>query len=169
MNIRFALVVGIVLLLLGTACRDVGPTAGPLTQEDIVDIKTLASSLDVAVLAGDWDAAAALFTEDVCLMFPNGPVLCGRDEFRDWIDAVGYSASEHEIEFQEIAGYGDLAYARGGGMETFIASGMSTPVSDTVKILSIVRKQPDGSWKIAIWMWSSDLPLDVEGSEEGVA
>jgi hypothetical protein len=44
-------------------------------------------------------------------------------------------------------------------------TGMETPVTDTVKILSIVRKQAEGSWRIAIWMWSSDLPVSTEGSE----
>jgi uncharacterized protein (TIGR02246 family) len=136
----------------------------PLTQRDIADIKALGSTLDTAALAGDWGAIAALFTEDVCLMFPNGPILRGREEFREWLGSVGYSASEHRIEFQEVDGYGDLAYARGEGTETFITTGMETPVTDTVKILSIVRKQAEGSWRIAIWMWSSDLPLFTKGS-----
>lgn len=137
----------------------------PITQEDIAEIKDLASALDTAALAGDWDAIAALFTEDVCLMFPNGPTLCGRQEFREWLGSVGYSASEHRIEFQEVDGYGDLAYARGEGMETFITTEMETPITENVKILSIVRKQGGGSWRIAIWMWSSDLPLPAGGSQ----
>ena len=137
----------------------------PITQKDIAQIKALGSALDAAALAGDWDAIAALFTEDVCLMFPNGPILRGREEFREWLGSVGYSASEHRIEFQEVDGYGDLAYARGEGTETFIVTGMETPVTDTVKILSIFRKQAEGSWRIAIWMWSSDLPAPTEGSE----
>jgi uncharacterized protein (TIGR02246 family) len=137
----------------------------PITQEDIAEIKALGSALDAAALAGDWDAIAALFTEDVCLMFPNGPTLRGREEFREWLGSVEYSASEHRIEFQEVDGYGDLAYARGKGTETFIVTGMETPVTDTAKILSIVRKQAEGSWRIAIWMWSSDLPVSTEGSE----
>ena len=67
--------------------------------------------------------------------------------------------TEHIINFEEIEGYGDIAYVRGSWAEEFKLKGIEEPIKDKGKILGILRKQDDGSWRIAIWMWNSDLPL----------
>ena len=131
----------------------------PLSDEDVAAIKALGPALDKAALAKEWDTILSLFTEDSMLMGPNMPVIKGRSGHRAFIESLKPSHTEHKVEFLEVDGYGDIAYARGTGVETFSIEGVEEPIKDEGKFLGILRKQADGSWLIAIWMWNSDLPL----------
>ena len=130
-----------------------------LSDEDIAAIKAIGPAMDKAALAGDWDAAVALFTEDVVMMGPNSPIIQGRPTLLEMTKSSGMTVTEHVLELVEVDGYGDIAYGRGNWVEAFSIEGVEEPVKDEGKVLGIFRKQPDGSWLIAVWMWSSDLPL----------
>jgi len=127
-----------------------------LSTEDVVAIKALGSALDAAALDGDWNALVALFAEDAVLMSPNAPTNQGRSSLLEMIESLGLTVTEHKIEFVGVDGYGDIAYARGTYAETY---SVEEPIKDEGKILTILRKQSDGSWLFAIWMSNSDLPL----------
>ncbi|NIM47978.1 MAG: hypothetical protein GTO22_01735 [Gemmatimonadales bacterium] len=66
--------------------------------------------------------------------------------------------TEFTITLVETGGGGDVAYARGTYLLTIAVEG-AEPTTDTGKYIEIRRKQPDGSWPIAIDMFNSDLPL----------
>lgn len=85
-------------------------------------------------------------------MFTRSALLAG-------LESIGLTITGHIVEFLEIDGYGDIAYARGTYAETVTANGLDEPIEDSGNVLAIVRKQPDSSWLIAIWMWNSKLPL----------
>ncbi|MGD9347272.1 MAG: DUF4440 domain-containing protein [Candidatus Aminicenantes bacterium] len=131
----------------------------PLSDEDIAAIKAIGPALDEVVLAGDWNGVVALFTEDVVLMGPNSPIIKGHSALKELLESAGMKYSEHKVELVEVNGYGDIAYARGIGVETFSIEGVEEPIRDEYKVLGIFRKQTDSSWRIAIWSWNSDLPL----------
>jgi uncharacterized protein (TIGR02246 family) len=131
----------------------------PLSDEDVAAIKAWGPALDKAALAGDWDAVVALFTEDGMWMGANGPIVQGHPAMMETIESLGMKVTEHKVDFVEVDGYGDIAYARGTYAENFSVKGAEEPIKDEGKALGILRKQPDGSWLVAIWMWSSDLPL----------
>ena len=57
----------------------------------------------------------------------------------------------------DVDGYGDLAYARGIYSLSFLAEVDTVTVDG--KWVQIFRKQPDGSWLIALDIWNSDDPL----------
>ena len=139
------------------AAEEVGVKA--LSTEDVVAIKALGSALDTAALDGDWNALVALFSEDAVLMNPNAPTYQGRSSLLEMIESLGLTVTEHKIEFVGVDGYGDIAYARGTYAETYSVEGVEEPIKDEGKILTILRKQSDGSWLFAIWMSNSDLPL----------
>jgi len=130
-----------------------------LSDEDVAAIKALGPALDEAALAGDWDAVVALFTEDGEWMGPNGPTIQGHSAMTEWIESTVMTVTEHKIEFVEVDGYGDMAYAKGTYVETYSVESVEEPIKDEGKVLTILRKQSDGSWLFAIWMWNSDLPL----------
>ncbi len=130
-----------------------------LSAEDVAAIKAMGPALDEAALAGDWDALAAVFTEDAWLMGPNAPINQGRSSLLEMIKSLGLTVAEHKIEFVEVDGYGDIAYARGTYAEKFSVQGVEEPIADEGKILAILKKQSDGSWLFTIWMTNSDLPL----------
>ncbi|UCE43111.1 MAG: SgcJ/EcaC family oxidoreductase [Candidatus Aminicenantes bacterium] len=131
----------------------------PLSDEDVAAIKALTIPFDEAALAGDWNTLVAFFTEDAVLMGPNGPSIQGRSALMGMIESLGMTITEHKIDLVEVDGYGDIAYARGTYVETFSIEGVEEPVKDEGKILTILRKQSDGSWLFAIWMYNSDLSL----------
>lgn len=137
----------------------------PLSAEDIAAIKALGPAMDQTALAGDWDALFTLMTEDVMLIMPNMAAIQGRDVCKSWVESMGMTITEHRIEFVEIDGCGGLAFARGSYAETVIYEGFEEPNEDVGKILTIVRKQSDGSWKIAIWMVNSELPPPEENAD----
>lgn len=130
-----------------------------LSDEDVAAIKAIGPALDEAVLAGDWNEVVALFTEDVVLMGPNSPIIKGSSALVELLESAGMVYTEHKMEFVEINGYGDIAYARGIGEETFSVEGIDEPIRDEYKTLGIFRKQENDLWRISIWSWNSDLPL----------
>ena len=135
------------------------PGLKALSDEDVAAIKAIGPALDKAVLAGDWDAIDTLFTEDVVMMGPNSPIIHGRTTLLEVIKSSGMTVTEHVVEIIDVDGYEDIAYGRATWKETFSIEGVAEPVREEGKILGIFRKQADGSWLIAVWMWSSDLPL----------
>ena len=61
---------------------------------------------------------------------------------------------------EEIEGHGDLAYARGRyTLDLTPKAKGAAPVHDEGKFLEILRRQPDGTWRYAVDMYSSDLPV----------
>jgi ketosteroid isomerase-like protein len=135
------------------------PGVKPLSDEDVAAIKAMGPALDEAALAGDWNALVARFTEDALLMSPNAPTDQGRSSLLEMIESLGLTIAEHKIEFVGVDGYGDIAYARGTYAEKYSVQGVEEPIIDEGKILTILKKQPDGSWLFAIWMTNSDLPV----------
>jgi uncharacterized protein (TIGR02246 family) len=131
----------------------------PLSAEDVAAIKAIGPAMDKAALAGDFDAAFALFTDDVIVMGPNSPAFQGRSTWLEIVNSLGMTVTEHMLEFVEVDGFGDIAYARGIWKETYNIEGVEEPHKDEGKALGILRKQSDGSWLIAAWCWNTDLPL----------
>ena len=129
-----------------------------LTHEDIEAIKKMGPAIDQAGLSGDFEAMAEMFTEDMLMMVPNRPPLEGRSAWLEFVKSMGVKMTESEYKFDVIDGYGDLAYAVAAYKETFEVAGVEAPIHDEGRILAILRKQADGSWKFRYWMWASALP-----------
>ena len=158
MRMRCSFLALLVILTIGPACRTSARQIGPLSEQDIEAIKALGPAADKVALAHDWDAVADLWTDDINLMMPNMPMIKGRADFLAWIKSAGITITEHKIDFVDIDGCGDLAYARGVYAETIIVEGMDNPSTDVGKLLTVLRKQPDGTWKFSHWCVASDLP-----------
>jgi len=139
------------------AAVEVGVKA--LTTEDVAAIKALGPAIDKAALIGNWDAFFELFAEDMVMMPPNMPAVKGRPAYVAWFKSMDVKFTESNYKVDKIDGYGDIAYATATYTETFSIAGVEEPIYDEGKILTILRKQPDGSWLFSIWMWASDLPL----------
>jgi uncharacterized protein (TIGR02246 family) len=140
------------------ACQAPAPEVGPLSEEDVAAIEASAAVFVEAVVAGDWSAVAALYTEDAVLMPSNGPVVEGRMAVQAWLELFP-SLTQFEATIVQIDGRGNLAFVRGTISMTLIVEGTLEPIHDTVKYVEIWRKQPDGKWLIAVDIFSSDLPL----------
>jgi len=158
---RLALV-AISCSLLCIACQP--GQLGSLSEEDIAAIRNTAAAYHEAAVAKDWDAVATYYTTDAVIMPPNQPAVQGRDGIKEWYASFP-PVTEVELPIIEIDGRGDLAYARGTYTLTIVMEGVTEPLTDSGKNLAIWRKQTDGSWRIAVDTFNSDLPLPSMGSE----
>jgi uncharacterized protein (TIGR02246 family) len=126
-------------VLIAIACQ---PQGGALSDTDVAAITAVAATLDSAAVAHDWDAVFALFTEDAVSMTQGYPTSEGRAAIRAAVDAAmaGVAVTEHTVEFHDIVGSGDMAYARGTYNESYLADGSDRPMEVNGRLLAIVRK-----------------------------
>ena len=117
-------------------------------------LETFDAAYNEAFNRGDAAGCAAFFTEDVLLMAPDQPMTRGAKAFeqiyRSRMDKS--SGGTHSNKLVEFGVDGDLAYQVG----TFAISG--TNPSEQGKFLNILKRQVDGTWKVAVSMFNSDSP-----------
>ncbi len=164
MNTQRALLVALTLALASTACQPPSQEAGPLSEEDVAAIRSFFEVHTQNVLASDWAADAALYTEDAVRLPPNGATIRGRAAIQAALAQVD-TVLDYTPSAVEVDGRGDLAYAWVAYSLTSVLQGSVEPIRDTGKALVILRKQPDGSWMFLRVIWNSDLPLTEDGSE----
>ena len=133
-----------------------GPPA--FTDADRTAIRSSIDSFTAAVNKRDFAAAASAYTEDGLIMPPNAPIAQGRAAIQKTFEGFGTPVKFTQPTV-EVEGEGSLAYARETGDLTIIPPGAKTPITDKAKILTVWRKQSDGSWKVIRGIWNSDLPL----------
>jgi ketosteroid isomerase-like protein len=156
MKHRFVLGIA-ALALVVTAC-----TAAPagLTPEDEAALRAAIESFDQATSAMDWDAVMEIMTEDFLQMPPNESVIEGRSAWRANVDSSRVTEKlEYDTEVIRVEGRGDLAFVYGTYSGKDVMEGVEELDEYAGSWLSIYRKQPDGSWLIAIDIFNSDLPL----------
>jgi uncharacterized protein (TIGR02246 family) len=147
----------------GPAERAPATAAGapaPLSAADQAAIRATDTAFATAAGAGDAASVAAIYLPDARLMPPNAPTIQGRDAIQQfWGGFLGTYALKIEVTAEEVEGRGDLAYARGRYVldATPKVKGPG-PLHEVGKFLEILRRQPDGSWRYVVDMYSSDAP-----------
>lgn len=128
---------------------------GTLSAADHASIRTLTDRFVQLMLAGNFDALVTLYTENGILMPPHYPAVQGRVALRAFLGGFP-RISSFNATIQEIEGRADLAYVRGSFSMTVHPDGAPGPVEDQGKFLEIRRRQPDGSWLLAVDIFNSD-------------
>jgi len=150
-----AVVIGIAI----TACQISIAEAGSLSEKEVAAIKSVTEPYTTAMIANDWAAVAAFYTEDAVRMPPNELLQTGRAAIQADLESLPGKVTDFSLKVMEVDGHEGMAYVRGSFSITHLMEGVPDPVSDTGKWLNISRKQADGSWLIAISIWNSDEPL----------
>jgi ketosteroid isomerase-like protein len=163
MRKRTALLVVVVCGLIGLSCQPQVQEVGPLSETDVASLRGTIDPYVQAMLANDWVAVAAFYSEDAVRMPPNQIMQQGRAAIQADLESSLGTVSDFGLKIAEIDGRDDIAYVRGSYKINVSMEGMTEPVSDNGKWLNISRKQPDGSWPIAISIWNSDQPLPGGG------
>ena len=147
------------LLALPVACgkEPTGPSAQERARADTGGIDTLREQFMNLFKAGDATALARLYTENAVLMPPGEPAVTGRKAIElklqttfDRFTAV-LSATFDEIEIA-----GDWAFERGSYTLTLTPKVEGEPLQEVGKYLLILRRNSNGSWKLARDIWNSD-------------
>jgi uncharacterized protein (TIGR02246 family) len=109
--------------------------------------------------AGDPEGCVACWAEDGVLMPPNEPAVRKRADLLEWYRAA-FEAFEFDvqIEYEQAVCTGDWVIARALYSGTITPKATGEPTEDRGKILEVLRRQPDGTWKWHAHTWNSDLP-----------
>jgi uncharacterized protein (TIGR02246 family) len=159
---------GILVSGVSSACRpeaggdrEAGRAAASLSAADRAGIRSVDSAFAAAANAGDAGGVAAAYTADASLLAPNLPPQKGHDAIKAfWGGFLDAYTVRFEVVSDTIEGRGDLAYNQGHYRFTALPKAKGVPgVADEGKFLEILKKQPDGSWKYVIDMYSSNLAL----------
>ncbi|MGQ0701533.1 MAG: YybH family protein [Gemmatimonadales bacterium] len=133
---------------------------GPISEEDKTTIRNQTAAFATAVNAKDWATAASMYVDDAVFMPANGETVTGRNDIQTWMAAYP-PFSNFVANSVEIDGVGDLAYNRGTFELDVTPPGATAPMHDKGKFLEVLRRQPDGSWKVIRDIFNSDLPLPM--------
>ena len=154
-----ALLTGCVLL----ACS-VGAQSGDFA--DVRAIEELQQGWFGAFNSGDLDALMSPLADEVVWMQPNRPARNGKPAVRAFYRAL-FEANRFNTTFdaEEIVVSGDLAFIRGTNVGTrtpnpgAAAAEVSIPSATgrlAVKFVWLLKKQPDGTWRITHNIYNSD-------------
>lgn len=142
-----------------------GAPAGGSEEEDLAAIRELHRRDQAASRAGDREALMELWSEDPVALPPAGPIRRGREEMeaamrRQMAAADQWEVLEYEQEFGEIEVIGDWAWDWGTYRGRSRHRETGREVSSSGRLLRILKRSPDGSWKVhrSIWNVSPEEP-----------
>jgi len=123
------------------------------TRADASAFTALIEPWTSACVARDWGALLAMCTDDVGFSPPNEPLVEGSAAVRSFLETFPtIKAMAWDIDHLESAG--DLAWLRGWVRMTLDVSGQSVDFNG--KYADVCRRSPDGAWRFAFVMWSSN-------------
>jgi ketosteroid isomerase-like protein len=140
--------------------------AATLTEPDRADIRHTIETYRMAWLRGSADDVLGTFTTDAVLLPHHGdaPVV-GADAIRQYWFPPGPPTviDGLELTVDDIDGDGLVAFARGNDRVRWStdARGTTTHQMSAGTYLNVMRKGPNGHWRIRVHMWD-DPPVRVE-------
>lgn len=123
-----------------------------------MDMKKILEDFDAAYNdafnRGDAAGCAAFFTEDVMLLPPGKAMTRGRQAFEETYASriKDNSGGIHTNKLVDFGVSGDMAYQVG----TYAIEDSDPP--ERGKFVNILKRQPDGTWKVSVSIFNSDLP-----------
>jgi len=126
------------------------PGALPGTDEERA-IRKLTEDWLAAVRAKDIPRLAAMVTDDAVFLPPGFPPIRGRQAVETMYRSIfpQFSSVEQTVAMEEVQVAGDWAFAWGTEQFTLVPRAGGAPIEIEGKGMSILKRQPDGSWKFA--------------------
>lgn len=160
---RFAALTGVILIGPLAACRSQAPPVGNLSEEDVAAIERLVSQREASARAPTWDPLWEIYERDALFVPPYGsPISVG--EWTAAHDPSDVDVVEFSAEIQEIDGRGDLAFLRGTYVEVMSMTEGVEPHPHTGTFVWLVRKKPDGSWRVFMSLWNEQEYAEEQAS-----
>jgi len=155
----FSCAVALTLMLTFAGCQT-APTPEPKRDvaADTTAINALRDQVAATYNANDAAALAATYADDAIMMNPNEAAAEGRQAIQASYEAV-FKENTSKLTFAplETQVAGDWAYDRGNATIT-ITPKSGKPMEVSGKYLVIVKRQPDGSWKVYREISNSNEP-----------
>jgi uncharacterized protein (TIGR02246 family) len=151
----------ILVALILSACQPIiaEPEPQPSDEDVTAAVNALWDEYEASQMAGDPDRWIALWTDEGVKMPPDTPAIEGTDQIyaraqRSMADPV----DEMVITALETQSFGDMAYSRGVFSVTFTMDETGEQISEDGKFMTILQRQPDGSWKIHRYIHNWNAP-----------
>ena len=153
----------IICILIAGLLVGCGPSApAPLSEADLAAIEATSATFMKAMQEGNWEGAAATYTEDAVLLPPNHDAVAGRASIRDYFGTFP-PISNFMVKNVDIRGAGDMVVVRGTYSMTLTIPGMP-PMDDHGKFVDVRKRQADGTWKYQWDMFNTSVPLPGMGN-----
>ena len=123
-------------------------------------LRPMLDSYEKACLSGNYNAIAGFYTDDAISLPSYQPVMRGKDailqsEKKDVDEGLKYKT--FNIRSSDVYSSGDLAYEIGTYEVDLTSPKMPNEINDHGKYLNVWQRQSDGSWKIKVNTWNSDI------------
>jgi uncharacterized protein (TIGR02246 family) len=129
-----------------------------MTSEDAINV--LRSAFEAAYSKGDAAAVANLFTDDALLLPPGTEPVAGKEGIQGFTQSMfDQFRANLSITVRENQMFGDSGFGLGSYENTLTPKAGGGPMKLTGRWLNIVKRQADGSLKIARHCWNSDQPF----------
>ena len=136
----FALALSLALL---SACQ-------PMTGEgDTAEIDALREAHQAAYNAGDLDGVMATWAEDGVWIDGGNPAAAGHEAIREMIQGGPFGRASLEITPEETHAAGDWGSDWGTYRQTWTDEATGAEHSVDGRFAVLLKRQPDGSWKIS--------------------
>lgn len=110
--------------------------------------------------AGDLEKSVEFCTDDGSILGPNQPIATGKEAIKKSFSAF-FGIPGFKISWQplrtEVAKSGELGVTSGAYQMTFNGPAGKL-ITDQGKYVTVWKKQADGSWKVFLDIFNSDLP-----------
>ncbi len=109
----------------------------------------------------DNPAAAALWAEDGADLLPGMTPMVGKAKISDWLNGLtpqlaGAKMLYCTVDWQDVQIHGDLAYEWGINRQKIEFPPPKQSFESEGKILLVLKRQADGSWKIELESWNNN-------------
>ena len=135
------------------------------TSADLVAINALHQRDMEASKKWDVDTLVSLWSDDIVTLTQGEPPVIGKDANRAAISRLREESSEVQItdyilSFNEVKIVGDWAFEWGTYSGTVKPVAGGDAIRTTGKVIRVLKKDSDGSWKIARAMYDSDAEME---------
>ncbi len=123
-------------------------------------LEKLNTKMGEAMIAGDYEKSLSFYAKDAISLPSYEPMLKGIEEIRkssEAMSASGYKITAFKTHIKKIKTCGDMIIEIGKYEITMAMAGSTESINDHGKYITIWEKQADGSLKIKIDTWNTDV------------
>ena len=165
LSLGVALVLAVVMLTCAPQSQPVVEDAAS-TEADVEAIQALCVQWVTALEAGDVDGLLALYTDDAVRLPPGGPSYSGKAAFEEYFRGLFETISAEVVwpveGTEEIIVADDLAFHLSEYILFITPNEGGETMEEKGKVVEIIQRQPDDSWKLAREIWNITPPPEAE-------
>jgi ketosteroid isomerase-like protein len=146
----------LVVVMVLAACAAAPPSFD--AEAEAAELMRISREWSDVAGSGDLEATLAYWADDAVMMPPGMPPLKGKQAIREFVEGSanipGFAISWEPLE-AHVSPSGDFAYLLERNQFSFQDS-TGQQVTEWNKVVTVWRKEVDGSWKNVIDMWNTD-------------